>query len=148
MLSNAKDLIQAYFDRWEIEVLHRDLKTGLGLGQAQVWSDKAVARLHSALVAAYSMLKLAALYAYGPERTTAFPPLPAWRDDGDSRPRRPSQQDLITMLRNDLVAAGMIDNSPAPEQALEHPFFPINRNERGQTQPSWRLPPRETYAMG
>jgi hypothetical protein len=26
-----KDLIQSYLDRWQIEVLHRDLKSGLGL---------------------------------------------------------------------------------------------------------------------
>jgi len=31
-------LIQYYFDRWQIEVNHRDEKSLLGVGQAQVWS--------------------------------------------------------------------------------------------------------------
>jgi hypothetical protein len=38
----------------------------LGLGQAQVWSDQSVSRLHPALVAAYALLKLAAIKAFGP----------------------------------------------------------------------------------
>src|ERR1700761_9332595 len=35
MLS-AKKLLQAYFDRWQIEINHRDEKSILGVGQAQV----------------------------------------------------------------------------------------------------------------
>ena len=60
LITSAQSLIQSYLDRWEIEVLHRELKSQVGLGQAQVWSDKSVPRLHPALVAAYALLKLAA----------------------------------------------------------------------------------------
>ena len=33
--SPAKQLLQIYFDRWRIEVNHRDEKYTLGVGQAQ-----------------------------------------------------------------------------------------------------------------
>jgi hypothetical protein len=33
---SAKKLLQAYFDRWQIEINHRDEKSILGVGQAQV----------------------------------------------------------------------------------------------------------------
>lgn len=126
-------LIQAYLDRWQIEPLHRDLKTGLGLGQAQVWSNKSVARLHSAVVATYAMITLAALQVFGPERTAAFPPLPAWRRT--SPQARPSQSDIITMLRNDIAANGPLRPPPKPK-----PNSP-------QLPPSWALLPRETYGF-
>ena len=96
-------LLQSYLDRWQIEPLHRDLKTGLGVGQAQAWSKGAVVRIHSAFVAAYSMLVLAALSAFGPGRTDAFPPLPAWRRLKPNH--RASHHDLVTLLREDLSAA-------------------------------------------
>jgi len=41
----AQTPIQAYFDRWEIEVNHRDEKSILGVGQAQVWARKAAPRV-------------------------------------------------------------------------------------------------------
>lgn len=131
--SPAQALIQAYLNRWQIEVLHRDLKSGLGLGQAQVWSDDSVPRLHPAIVAAFAMLTLAALETYGPSRTSAFPPLPLWRRH---RPqRRPSEADLITILRNDLAMHGPLRPAPPP-RADTLPFAP-----------GWTLPPRETYAF-
>lgn len=102
--SPAQELIQAYLDRWEIEVLHRDLKTHVGLGQTQVWSQKSVTRLHPALVAAYSMLRLASLKAFGPMRTSDYHDLPQWRSKKDREGhRRPSAHDLLTRLRTDLA---------------------------------------------
>jgi hypothetical protein len=131
--SPAQALIQAYLNRWQIEVLHRDLKSGLGLGQAQVWSDESVPRLHSAIVAAYAMLTLAALETYGPERAAAFPPLPLWRRN---KPQlRASQTDLITLLRNDLAIHGPLRPTPMPR--AHTPALP----------PGWALAPRETYAF-
>ena len=131
--SPAQALIQAYLDRWQIEVLHRDLKSGLGLGQAQVWSDESVPRLHPAVVAAYAMLTLAALDCYGPERVAAFPPLPLWRR---RRPQlRASQADLLTLLRNDLAVHGPLRPAPTPRAGTIPPA------------PGWVLPDRETYAF-
>lgn len=131
--SPAQALIQAYLDRWQIEVLHHDLKSGLGLGQAQVWSDESVPRLHPAVVAAYAMLTLAALDCLGPQRVAAFPPLPLWRR---RRPQlRASQADLITLLRNDLAHHGPL-RPPAPPRRDTIPLAT-----------GWLLPPRETYAF-
>jgi hypothetical protein len=105
LVSPAQELIQAYLDRWEIEVLHRELKTHVGLGQAQVWSDKSVTRLHPSLVAAYALLKLASLKAFGPTRTADYHELPPWRSRRDREGiRRPSPHDLLTRLRVDIAA--------------------------------------------
>src|SRR3954467_12559429 len=68
----ARELLQVYLDRWEIEVNHRDEKTTLGVGQAQVWSRKSVARQPALVVAAYSVLLLASLEAYGATRNEAY----------------------------------------------------------------------------
>ena len=94
----AKLLIQCYFDRWQIEVNHRDEKDILGVGQAQVWSAKSVPRQPAFAVACYSLILLAALQEFGPGRTDDFVPLPKWR----KRATRPSALDLITLLRKEI----------------------------------------------
>jgi hypothetical protein len=38
-------LLQAYFDRWGIEVNHREEKDILGVGQAQVWNEQSVSNV-------------------------------------------------------------------------------------------------------
>jgi len=54
--SQPKALLQIYFDRWQIEVNHRDEKDTLGVGQAQLWNPIAVAKQPVLAVAAYSAL--------------------------------------------------------------------------------------------
>jgi hypothetical protein len=95
-------LIQAYLDRWQIEVNHRDMKDVLGLGDAQVWADQAVERQPAFVVASYSLLLLAGLEAYGPKRTGHYAPLPKWRRGA----KRPSCLDLVTQLRKEALSAG------------------------------------------
>jgi hypothetical protein len=95
--SSARELIQIYFDRWQIEVNHREEKDTLGVGQAQLWNPVAVPRQPVLVVAAYSALLLAALQAFGPERGAAYAALPKWRRNA----RRPSCLDLIALLRNE-----------------------------------------------
>ena len=51
----AKELLQAYFDRWQIEINHRDEKSILGVGQAQVWADLRAPRVPALMVATYSI---------------------------------------------------------------------------------------------
>jgi hypothetical protein len=97
----VKQLLQPYFDRFHIEYNHRDEKDILGVGQAQVWADKSVARVPEVMVAAYALLLLAGLAAYGPGRTAAYVSLPKWR----RRARRPSCQDLVNLLRQQIDAA-------------------------------------------
>jgi len=90
--------LQSYFDRWQIEINHREEKQWLGVGQAQVWSPKSVPRHPAFVVACYSLLLLAGLRAYGPGRTDAYLPLPKWRRSS----RRPSLRDLLALLRKQI----------------------------------------------
>jgi hypothetical protein len=90
--------LQCYFDRWQIEVNHRDEKQHIGVVDAQVWNDKSVDRLPAFMVAAYAFLLLAALEAFGPTRTQDYMQPPKWQ----KRPRRrPSCLDLLTKLREE-----------------------------------------------
>ena len=91
-------LLQDYFDRWGIEVNHRDEKEILGVGQAQVWNDKSVSKVPALLVAMYSWMLLGGLACYGPRRTEVFQSLPKWRRAA----KRPSCLDLVTLLRRQL----------------------------------------------
>ena len=91
----ARQLLQVYLDRWEIEVNHRDEKTILGVGHAQLWSRRSVARQPALVVAAYSALLLASLEAYGATRNEIYRLLPKWR----RKSQRPSCLDLVTLLR-------------------------------------------------
>jgi len=90
-------LIQSYFDRWQIEVNHREEKTVIGVNDAQVHTQRAVERAPGFAVAAYSLLKLATLQALGPLRTDDYAELPAWYRGA----RRPSCEDMQQKLRRE-----------------------------------------------
>jgi hypothetical protein len=96
-VTEIKRLVQTCFDRWQIEVNHRDEKDILGVGQAQVRAEQSVPRHPALAVASYSMLLLAALQSFGPGRTADYPLHPKWRKDC----KRPSFLDLVTLLRRD-----------------------------------------------
>jgi hypothetical protein len=97
--SSPKQLLQIYFDRWQIEVNHREEKDTLGIGQAQLWNVTSVPKQPVLAVAAYSALLLASLQAFGAERGAAYAELPKWRRNA----RRPSCLDLITLLRKEMI---------------------------------------------
>ena len=99
LTTSAAVLLQDYFDRWGIEVNHRDEKEILGVGEAQVWNEKSVSKVPALLVAMYSWLQLAGLACYGPRRTADYEPLPKWRHNA----KRPSCLDLVTLLRKQLA---------------------------------------------
>jgi len=104
LLSDAIDLsipklIQAYVDRWEIEVNHRDEKQHLGVGDPQVWNDASVDRLPAFLVASYAFLLLASIEAYGAKRTDEYLHPPKWQ----RRRTRPSCLDLLARLRKEVI---------------------------------------------
>jgi hypothetical protein len=99
LTTSPLELLQAYFDRWGIEVNHRDEKEILGLGQAQVWNEHSVNKVPALLVAMYSWLLLAGLNCYGSTRTKDYEPLPKWRRGA----KRPSCLDLVTLLRKQLA---------------------------------------------
>jgi len=96
----ARELLQPYFDRWQIEVNHREEKDTLGIGQAQLRSCHSVPRQPAFAVAAYSALMLAGLLAFGPERVDRYEMLPKWR----RKASRPSCLDLVTLLRKEMAA--------------------------------------------
>lgn len=96
---NIHKLIQAYVDRWEIEVNHRDEKQHLGVGDPQVWNDASVDRLPAFMVASYSFLLLASLTAYGAKRTDEYLQPPKWQ----RRRARPSCQDLLALIRKEAI---------------------------------------------
>jgi len=97
-----RELLQPYFDRWQIEVNHRELKDTLGVGQAQLTSIRSVPRQPAFAVAAYSALMLAGLVALGPDRSSPYcERLPKWRGHAP----RPSCLDLLTLLRKEMVSS-------------------------------------------
>jgi len=97
--SSVKQLLQIYFDRWQIEVNHREEKDTLGVGQAQLWNPTSVPKQPVLAVAAYSALLLASIRAFGAERGKAYAELPKWRRTA----RRPSCLDLVTLLRKEMT---------------------------------------------
>ena len=99
LAGSTRQLLQIYFDRWQIEVNHRDEKDTLGVGQAQFWNPVSVPKQPAFAVASYSALLLASLQAFGPGRGDAYAPLPKWRRNS----KRPSCLDLITLLRKEAV---------------------------------------------
>ena len=99
LTGTAREMLQAYFDRWQIEVNHREEKDTLGIGQAQVRSSRSVPRQPGFAVAAYSLLMLAGLLTFGPQRGQHCLPLPKWRKHS----ARPSCLDLLTVLRKEMT---------------------------------------------
>jgi hypothetical protein len=117
--SEASLLIQIYFDRWQIEVNHREEKSFMGVGDAQLWSELAASRHPTFQVACYSLILLATLLEFGPARGDAFPPLPKWRKPSD----RPSILDLLTRLRLDLCNETLVSLPIPPRTA---PIFVLS----------------------
>lgn len=125
--SPVEILIQAYFDRWEIEVNHREEKSLFGVGDAQVWSELAAPRVPQFQVAVYAMLLLASLMAYGAKRTDDYLPLPKWRKEEE---RRPSILDILALLREELMAKAVsavhrTGQTPGGRQASRPKRVPI-----------------------
>ena len=99
---SLEHIVQEYIWRWDIEVNHRDEKTLLGVGQAQVRNENSVIGIPASAVAAYAMLQLAAIKAYGCGGKPAVIPEAKWRRH--KKKTRPSTQDLINELRRELWA--------------------------------------------
>jgi DDE superfamily endonuclease len=99
---SSEVLLQKYFDRWQIEVNHREEKDILGVGQAQVRSPNSVPRQPAFVVAAYSALLLAGIKCFEDQRNGSFIPLPKWRRHA----KRPSCLDLVQILRKELWERG------------------------------------------
>lgn len=100
-----EQIVQEYLWRWGIEVNHRDEKTLIGAGEAQV-RDPASSRNQPAVtVAAYSLLWLAALKLMADGEAPTHLQPPKWRQSGreDAAPTI-STGDLLRALRSELWA--------------------------------------------
>lgn len=93
------ELLQIYFDRWEIEVSHKELKQYFGLAQAQVRSYKSVSRQPSMTACTYSIFHLSAILAFGSRRTDDFGMTPRYQRDKS----RVSALDLIHFFRYEAI---------------------------------------------
>lgn len=96
----VEEILQSYIWRWDIEVNHRDEKTLLGVGEAQVRNPLSAWSIPASAVAAYAMLHVAAVHAYGWTGKPNVIPPPRWRDP--KKKRRASTLDLINELRREL----------------------------------------------
>lgn len=59
------ELLAWAWQRWEVEVMHRELKSGFGLGQQQAFSDRGTAQVVPWVVWAYALLILTGYRAWG-----------------------------------------------------------------------------------
>lgn len=94
--------------RWELENIHRVVKTDLGVGDAQVRHQ----RLSSAVVAYWALMLIVSRLTLGAERHEGYGPLPKWvvqrrasfvakrlRDGKSAQRYRPSVTDIRTLVQ-------------------------------------------------
>jgi hypothetical protein len=126
---DPRPIIEAYFQRWDIEVNFRDEKTLLGVGQAQVRAEASVESAPALTVAAYGMLLVAGQRAFG-NSNDGLLPQPKWA--ASSKGPRTSTQQLLHQLRAEVWGRGLgIDsfsgfasNQP-PDAKPEKCSFPV-----------------------
>jgi hypothetical protein len=88
------------WQRWEVEVMHRELKSGFGLGEQQAFSATGAATVTAWAVWAYALIVLAGY------RTWGLGPAPLSRLNRWWTPRRWSFAQLWQGLRQELWQAG------------------------------------------
>lgn len=96
-----EQVLQAYFDRWEIEVNHREEKHFLGVGQAQLRNEKSIEKQPAQMVAAYSALLLAGILLMQDKNWKEAVEKTRWYKSQ----KRPSCRDLSRLLMEGLEAA-------------------------------------------
>ena len=94
----AADLLAWAWQRWEVEVMHRELKAGFGLGEQQAWHPTAARSVIQWVVWTYGALLLAGYRAWGWD---TGPPTAAWQ-----RRRRWTVRDVAGAVRAELWQAG------------------------------------------
>jgi hypothetical protein len=93
----ATALLSWAWQRWEIEVTHRELKTGFGVGQSQCWNATSAFLTVQWQVAVYSLLVIAGYRCWGLAPGPLRPPGTWWRGSG-----RWSLDQLRQALRREL----------------------------------------------
>jgi hypothetical protein len=64
----AAEVVAWAGQRWEVEVCHRELKSGFGVGQMQCWSARATVRTVQLQAWSYAVHVLAGYRAWGDDR--------------------------------------------------------------------------------
>jgi len=78
----AADLLAWAWQRWEVEVAHRELKTTFGLGEPQCWSGRAAILTVQWAAWLYGVLVLAGIRAWGLGPAPIRPPGRWWAGSG------------------------------------------------------------------
>lgn len=92
-------IIQYYLDHFQIEYNHKDEKSILGVGQAQVRNERSIYKQPALHVASYSALLLANVLVYKDKQHIDFGEQPHWRKE----PKRNTTRALIGLLRKNLL---------------------------------------------
>ena len=90
------ELLAWLWQRWELEVAHRQMKTGLGLGEKQCWNDNATVASVQWSVWVYALMILSGLRVWGTNPRDKPPGL--WR----SKPDRWSFNTLWRAIRTEM----------------------------------------------
>ena len=126
-------IVQHYIWRNDIEVNFCDEKQMFGAGEAQVRNEHSVQAAPALSVAAYSMLLLSAVRAYGAEGKPTTLPAPKWME-GRDKPRA-TTADLRQELRHELWSRGISN------------FTGFAYYLPADTKPSKLLPPMASAAL-
>ena len=123
-------ILQEYLWRWDIEVNFRDEKTLLGVGQAQVRTEPSNQNAPALAVAAYALLLMASVHAYGKQGVPDRLDQAKWyrRKKKD----RATTNELINQLRRELWAESLgpvhfphFTSASAPDQKCPKPVVPL-----------------------
>jgi DDE superfamily endonuclease len=126
-----EEFLQHFLWRWDIEVNFRDEKTLLGVGQAQVRTEPSNQNAPALAVAAYAMLLMASVNAYGKKGVPDRLEQAKWyrRKKKD----RATTNELINQLRRELWSAALnpshfphFTSSRAPDQKCEKYHVPLS----------------------
>lgn len=90
------DILTWLWQRWELEIAHRQMKSGLGLGEKQCWNDKATVATVQWSAWVYSLMMLTGYRVWGNDCGTKPPGL--WR----ATPRRWSFNTLWSGIRAEM----------------------------------------------
>jgi hypothetical protein len=113
------DLLQDFLWRWDLEVNFRDEKTILGVGQAQVRTEASNQNAPALAVAAYALLLMASVHAYGKNGAPDRLRQAKWYQRKE--PQRATTTELINQLRRELWSQALNPTHFSDFMCQSHP---------------------------
>ena len=107
------ELVRWAWQRWEVEVMHRELKAGFGLGDQQQWSPVSAALVVPWVVWTYAVLVLAAHETWG---TDPPPAASRWH-----RGRRWTPREALSTVRQETWTGQLLDGGPGSPGMVDIP---------------------------